>query len=65
MELVSGRLSWSLAFILYSLMPVRTAHWPAYLSSLTETARSDEPSVCTVKQTEREGDLLGPEPGIP
>lgn len=49
MELVSGWLSWSLAFILYSLMPVRTAHWPAYLSSLTETARSDEPSVCTVE----------------
>lgn len=27
MELVSGQLSWPLAFPLYSLMPVLSAHW--------------------------------------
>lgn len=49
MELVSGQLSWPLAFPLYSLMPVLSAHWLAYLSFLTETTRSDEPSFCTVE----------------
>lgn len=49
MELVSGQPSWPLAFPLFSLMPVLSAPWLAYLSSLTETTRLEEPSFCTVE----------------
>lgn len=48
-ELVSGQPSWPLAFPLFSLMPVLSAPWLAYLSSLTETTRLEEPSFCTVE----------------
>lgn len=65
MELVSALLSWPLAFPLFSLTPVLSAPWLAYLSSLRRPPGQKSPVSAQWSQTEREGDLLGPEPGIP
>lgn len=50
--------------VLYPLMPVLSVPRLVLLSSLTEAPRPDEPSFCNVKQTEHEGDLPGPVPGV-
>lgn len=67
-ELVSGLLSLASGFPLCSLMPVlsKPHRWPllARLSSLRPPGQMSAVSA-KWNQTEHEGDLLGPVPGIP